>query len=93
MKFVENIKYYFDKSLKQLFKHFFIWILVPGHPQDVKVTAINSTAIFVSWKPPAEKNRNGVIRGYHIHVQETKEDVSCNFTKVLEILILYCHFI
>ena len=50
--------------------------LVPGHPQDVKVSSINSTAIHVSWKPPAEKNRNGVIRGYHIHVQETKEDVS-----------------
>lgn len=47
---------------------------VPGHPQDVKVTPINSTAIHVTWKPPAEKNRNGVIRGYHIHVQETKED-------------------
>ncbi|KAL1129262.1 hypothetical protein AAG570_013791 [Ranatra chinensis] len=47
---------------------------VPGHPQDVKVKPINSTAIHVQWKPPAEKNRNGIIRGYHIHVQETKED-------------------
>ncbi|XP_073974776.1 tyrosine-protein phosphatase Lar isoform X4 [Rhodnius prolixus] len=47
---------------------------VPGHPQDVKVRPLNSTAVHVQWKPPAEKNRNGVIRGYHIHVQETKED-------------------
>ncbi|CAB0009551.1 unnamed protein product [Nesidiocoris tenuis] len=48
--------------------------LVPGHPQDVKVNTINSTAVHVTWKPPAEKNRNGIIRGYHIHVQETKEE-------------------
>ncbi|BET03182.1 phosphatase [Nesidiocoris tenuis] len=47
---------------------------VPGHPQDVKVNTINSTAVHVTWKPPAEKNRNGIIRGYHIHVQETKEE-------------------
>ncbi|KAF6202866.1 hypothetical protein GE061_003271 [Apolygus lucorum] len=47
---------------------------VPGHPQDVKVKTVNSTAIHVAWKPPAEKNRNGIIRGYHIHVQETKEE-------------------
>ncbi|XP_046660336.1 tyrosine-protein phosphatase Lar isoform X3 [Homalodisca vitripennis] len=47
---------------------------VPGDPQDVKVQAINSTAIHVQWKPPVEKERNGIIRGYHIHVQETKEE-------------------
>ncbi|XP_024084878.1 tyrosine-protein phosphatase Lar isoform X3 [Cimex lectularius] len=47
---------------------------VPGHPQEVKVKPLNSTAIHVQWKPPAEKNRNGVIRGYHIHLQETKEE-------------------
>lgn len=50
-------------------------VLVPGDPQDVKVQAINSTAIHVQWKPPLEKDRNGVIRGYHIHVQETREEV------------------
>uniref|UniRef100_A0A1B6E7X3 protein-tyrosine-phosphatase n=1 Tax=Clastoptera arizonana TaxID=38151 RepID=A0A1B6E7X3_9HEMI len=47
---------------------------VPGDPQDVKVHEINSTAIHVQWKPPVEKDRNGIIRGYHIHVQEIKEE-------------------
>lgn len=51
-------------------------IIVPGDPQDVKVNPINSTSINVVWKPPQEKDRNGIIRGYHIHVQETKEVVS-----------------
>ncbi|XP_047535127.1 tyrosine-protein phosphatase Lar isoform X4 [Vanessa atalanta] len=47
---------------------------VPGEPQDVKVTAINSTSIHVTWKPPPEKEKNGIIRGYHVHVQEVREE-------------------
>lgn len=49
---------------------------VPGEPQDVRVNAINSTTLHVIWKPPQEKDRNGIIMGYHIHVQETKEEVN-----------------
>lgn len=48
---------------------------MPGEPQDVRVNAVNSTTIHVAWKPPQEKDRNGIIMGYHIHVQETKEEV------------------
>lgn len=49
---------------------------VPGEPQDVRVNSINSTTINVQWKPPLEKDRNGIIRGFHIHVQETRDEVS-----------------
>lgn len=49
---------------------------VPGEPQDVRVNVINSTALSVQWKPPLEKDRNGIIRGYHIHVQETRDEVN-----------------
>ncbi|KAL5278678.1 PTPRD family protein [Megaselia abdita] len=47
---------------------------VPGDPQDVIATPLNSTSIHVTWKPPLEKARNGIIRGYHIHVQEAREE-------------------
>ncbi|XP_017884553.1 tyrosine-protein phosphatase Lar isoform X9 [Ceratina calcarata] len=47
---------------------------VPGDPQDVKATPINSTAVHVEWKPPKSKDQNGVIRGYQIHVQEVREE-------------------
>ncbi|XP_058055440.1 tyrosine-protein phosphatase Lar isoform X2 [Anopheles bellator] len=47
---------------------------VPGDPQDVKASPVNSTTIYVTWKPPKEKNRNGIIRGYHIHVQEMRDE-------------------
>lgn len=56
---------------------------MPGDPQDVKVTPINSTTIKVNWKPPLAKDRNGIIRGYHIHVQEIKEEVITLFLKYL----------
>lgn len=49
--------------------------LVPGDPQEVKATPLNSTSIHVNWKPPLEKDRNGIIRGYHIHVQEVRDEV------------------
>lgn len=49
---------------------------VPGEPQNVRVNVLNSTALGVQWKPPQEKDRNGIIRGYHIHVQETRDEVS-----------------
>lgn len=37
---------------------------------------INSTSIHVEWKSPKPAERNGVIRGYHIHVQEVREEAS-----------------
>ncbi|XP_022247809.1 tyrosine-protein phosphatase Lar-like isoform X3 [Limulus polyphemus] len=43
---------------------------VPGEPRNVKVEPVNSTSLQVQWKPPANKDRNGLIRGYQIHIQE-----------------------
>ncbi|CAG9761335.1 unnamed protein product [Ceutorhynchus assimilis] len=47
---------------------------VPGEPQDVKVTPINSTTIKVNWKPPQIMDRNGITLGYHVHVQEVEDE-------------------
>jgi len=52
------------------------YITVPGPPTDVKVLPVNSTTIHVQWRPPTEEDRHGIIRGYHIHVQEAKPEVS-----------------
>ena len=48
---------------------FQLYILVPGEPQNVNARPINSSSIEVSWDPPIDKDKNGVIRGYQIHVQ------------------------
>jgi len=44
---------------------------VPGEPKRVKVEALNSTAIRVQWRPPLEKEQNGVIRGYQVYYSLT----------------------
>lgn len=62
---------------------------MPGDPQEVKATPINSTSIHVTWKPPLEKDRNGIIRGYHIHVQEVRDEVSCIMKTLLLSLVQF----
>lgn len=57
-------------------------VTVPGNPQNVTANPINSTAIHVKWEPPKAKDQNGVIRGYHIHVQEVREEVSLRLLRV-----------
>ncbi|CAC5370851.1 PTPRD [Mytilus coruscus] len=40
---------------------------VPGEPKSVKVDVVNSTTLFVEWKPPVSRRRNGIIRGYYVY--------------------------
>jgi netrin-G3 ligand len=39
---------------------------VPGEPRKFKVDILNSTAVSVQWRPPADRDHNGIIRGYMI---------------------------
>ncbi|KAK4337061.1 hypothetical protein RND71_043757 [Anisodus tanguticus] len=47
---------------------------VPGEPRNIQLTAINSTTIKVNWKHPLNKEQNGIIRGYQIHLQELNKE-------------------
>ena len=40
---------------------------MPGEPRKFKVEAVNSTSVQVEWKAPANKEKNGIIRGYQVH--------------------------
>ena len=51
-----------------------ISVLVPSEPRRLKVEAVNSTAILVQWQPPADREHNGVIRGYQIHYAHVPVD-------------------
>ena len=44
-------------------------IAVPGEPRNVYAQPVNSSTVEVSWDPPDDANKNGVIRGYQIYVQ------------------------
>ncbi len=54
---------------------------MPGEPQNVRASAVNSSSVRVDWDPPAEDDRNGVIRGYQIFV-EPKNTVSVCYSFV-----------
>jgi len=43
-----------------------VYISVPGEPRRVRLEAINSTTVRVQWRPPLEREQNGVIRGYQV---------------------------
>ena len=40
---------------------------VPGEPRKVRVEVINSTAVKVVWRPPSDRQQNGIVRGYRVH--------------------------
>ncbi|XP_023318195.1 tyrosine-protein phosphatase Lar isoform X3 [Trichogramma pretiosum] len=61
---------------------------VPGDPQNVKATAINSTTIHVEWEPPKPYDRNGIIRGYHVYVQEVREESQTQLNEPILSIIL-----
>ena len=35
-------------------------------PNDLEAHRLNSTSIFLSWRPPLIQYRNGIIRGYYV---------------------------
>ena len=35
---------------------------------------LNSTSVFLSWRPPLAQYRNGIIRSYYIHVELNSTD-------------------
>jgi protein sidekick len=55
-------------------------------PSDVRVKVINSTAVFVTWKPPNPQQINGINQGYKI--QATRSIMENNVIKEMEVKTL-----
>lgn len=62
---------HYDGSTYSVYRHY--TYIVPGEPRNVKLSPLNSTAISVNWKPPSNRDRHGLIRGFQIHVQEVNK--------------------
>ncbi|XP_037094696.1 tyrosine-protein phosphatase Lar-like [Pollicipes pollicipes] len=43
---------------------------MPGKPRNLTARVLNSTAVRLTWSPPRDHERNGLILGYQVHVQE-----------------------
>lgn len=57
------------QQINQIFHH----SSAPGEPRKVKFDALNSTTILVQWRPPAESEVIGLVRGYQIHYTAVNE--------------------
>ena len=43
-------------------------------PTSIEAYQLNLTSAFLSWRPPLAQYHNGIIRGYHIHVELNSTD-------------------
>ena len=56
------------------------------------VLSLNASAVNISWNPPLREHRNGIIRGYIIHVSSTDSEEEFNLSiNVSEITISDLH--
>lgn len=46
----------------------------------MKVHPLNSTSLFLSWRPPTPEHRNGVIRYYVVELTEVNTSVAIEYT-------------
>ncbi|XP_066948108.1 cell adhesion molecule Dscam2-like isoform X4 [Macrobrachium rosenbergii] len=55
-----------------------------GHPQNVRVVAVSSTALQVTWEPPFDNLTHGTILGYYLGFKDDSESEggAYNFTTV-----------
>ncbi|CAL8279308.1 unnamed protein product [Lota lota] len=69
-----------------------VWIRtkedVPGAPpKKLEVTAVNSTAIHVTWKPPMQGKQHGQIRGYQVIFSRLENDEPRGQPKIMDVAL------
>ena len=66
------MSFIFQSLVQCAFEYSAICTTAPsGPPENISVSAINSTSIDISWEPPARNLQNGYIVEYHVTVAET----------------------
>ena len=73
---------------------YFLTNLVPhGPPLGFQATHINSSALRLTWEPPAPEHQNGIIRGYVINATalENGEHFQWRTTNTLSLVVSGLH--
>ena len=52
--------------------HYFNISAPESPPQNVKVVVLNSTSLNISWQPPTDDKRNGIIDHYTVYLKVSK---------------------
>lgn len=48
--------------------------VAPAEPRKIKLDSINSTAISVQWRSPADREPGGLIRGYRVYYVQVNDN-------------------
>ena len=59
-----------------------------GFPQDVSVDSISSRSAEISWNPPLQEERNGIIISYIVTISEQGTDTQLQLTFTTTIVTL-----
>ena len=62
-------------SLRHQFTQLYCLIAPTSPPEDVTITNVSSTEIYISWTEPLEDQINGIIRNYEIELAEVETNV------------------
>ena len=82
-----KINHYTIISIVTLFNKIVVtaYCVAPSSPpRNVVVQAISSTSIQVSWLPPSDDNKNGVITGYQLWVNSSSDPTIHSLKEVQE---------
>ena len=58
-------------------------------PTTIEAHKFNSTSVFLSWRPPLAQYRNGIIQGYHVHVDFTQANRTNSDSKEYTTVVPY----
>lgn len=59
-----------------------------GEPTVVRLNALNSSAIYISWHPPLYHHRNGIIRNYIVKLSSVKSGHNATYVVYSEEIVI-----
>ena len=65
-----------------------LYTVPSGPPREVMTLAVSSTSIEVSWQPPQEEDKNGVIIGYQLMLRSSSDSRIVSLTEVYNLTAL-----
>ena len=60
--------------------HILLFIAPNSPPEDLTAATLSSTVLHLIWSAPSTKNRNGIIREYHVNITEVDTTTFLSYT-------------
>ena len=63
-------------------------VVPTGEPTVVRLNALTSSAIYISWHPPLYNRRNGIIRNYIVNLSSVKSGYNATYVVYSEEIVI-----